>query len=246
MSSRDRWTAVATAAGVAAVVALLPGPKPATAAAGIALFVLPGYALADAVLPTRRRVDRVLAGLVLSIATVVVGSVVLHAASVPLRKATWVGLALVVVGAARYLAGLLGESPGEAPSQRLRLARRDVVLLGVAAAVAASAVAFARHPLPPPDSVRGYTQLWLVPSRGGVQLGVASYELDRTRYRVELVDGGRATRTWHVTLGSGERWVVDLPRADSTLEARLYLADRSGSIYRRVWLSPTSTPAAGR
>jgi uncharacterized membrane protein len=233
--------AVAVLAGVAALVVLLPAPKPVTAAGGIALFVLPGYALAAAVVPTRRRVDRVLAALVLAIATVVIGSVVLDAASVPLRKATWVGLALVVVGLARYASRARVEPAGDRPANRLHLARREVLLLGAAAAVAASAVAFARHPLPPPDTVRGYTQLWLVPSGHGVHLGVASYELHRTRYRVELVEGGRASRTWHVDLRSSERWEVELPVSESTVEARLYLADRPSSIYRRVWLSPAST-----
>jgi hypothetical protein len=121
------------------------------------------------------------------------------------------------------------------------------VVLLIAATVLAGTVVLARTPLSPPPGVTGYSQLWLLPKPGGYELGVASFELRATTYRVEFVADGTVVRTWDaIRLAPGQRFTQDVNAPGSFLEARLYRSeDPPTAPYRNVHIGtplPTTAP----
>ncbi|MFI5935241.1 DUF1616 domain-containing protein [Actinoplanes sp. NPDC051494] len=121
------WIAAATAVGCAALVLLTP--RPLDIAGGLLLgFVLPGYALTGALFPRRRaltRIERVVLAPALSLATLVVGGLLLYVCRAPLNQVSWTALTAGVT-----LAGLVAQaaqaratgSPEPAPAPRLQAA----------------------------------------------------------------------------------------------------------------------------
>jgi hypothetical protein len=91
----------------------------------------------------------------------------------------------------------------------------------VAVVCVVAAIVFARIPLSA-RGVSGYTQLWLLPDGGGVQVGVASSELETTQYRIDLLEDGQVLRSWDdVTLQPNDEWVRTVQTPPGLLEARV-------------------------
>jgi hypothetical protein len=87
--------------------------------------------------------------------------------------------------------------------------------------------------------------MWLTPHGNGLELGIASAELDPHAYRLLVLADGRIVRQWRrIPLQTGGRWVVMLPKriARSThgVEAYLYRLDKPNSLYRHVRIHPRS------
>jgi hypothetical protein len=82
--------------------------------------------------------------------------------------------------------------------------------------------------------VEGYSQLWLVPRGDQSELGVASFELGATTYRLELFAGDTVVDEWEFDLRPNDRWTVQVPASKAgRFQANLY-RDHDSSPYRRV------------
>ena len=229
--------ALATAVVVADV---LPGVV--RAIAGLALvLLLPGYALARAVLEDLRggAAEVAVLSLALSVAATIAVGLVVNLSTLSLTVEAWaLGLLLVTLVACAVAA--------RRPARWLRGGRwrtpraRDVVLLAAAALVAAGAAALGSTPLSPPDGVRGYTELSQLRDGDAIVLEVTANELRPAGFRLDLRADGRLVRRWRTgTLEPGRAWRTRMPvagaRGGRTLEARLYRPS-SARPYRRVRL----------
>ena len=246
---------------VAALAVALPNqPALITIPAAFVLLTLPGYWWSRVILPRLepRSVERVLASLLLSIVIVISSAMVMYSIAVRLTHVTW-SIALTVIAVAGWwTTRRLGarspvndqspETDGQPrdPRRRRTPTVRDAVLIGLAAIVLGGTIVLARTPLPPPSGVQGYSQLWLLPKPSGFELGVASFELHPTHFRVEFIADGAVVGRWDdVFLVPGQRFTEVVTSAGSFLEARLYLKDGSSpDPYRSVHIGvPPETSA---
>lgn len=229
---------VVTAAVTAALI-LFGTPMGVRIALGIPfMLAAPGYALERALFPARSgnwpQLTATVLGLSL-IATILV-TLALNLSPWGLSSATWaVGIGSVTVTAAVVAAHRV-------PAAATRRRPWDVGLLALAGLVAAAAMVLAFHPLGPPPSAHGYTELWLVHYRKTVQLGVVSYERQRTSYLVQVLNGRELEYRDLIVLDPGQRWVTSLPPNPKVLDARLWLRPGTSKpvLYREVQLAPGS------
>jgi uncharacterized membrane protein len=233
---------VAGCAVIAAAIVLLDfSPEPLQILAGVPLaLLLPGYALTRAMFRDLRAgvAELTVLSLALSVSIAIAIGLVVTISPWSLTADSWTLLLLGVTLLACAVAWRRDserrlEAGGLGPPRP-----RDVALLAAAAVLAVGAVALARTPLPPPDEVRGYTELSQVRKGDAIELKVAANELRAVRYRVEVRADGRLVRRWRIgTLMPGERWRATLPvsaaRRARTLETRLYRSSSKRS-YRRV------------
>jgi uncharacterized membrane protein len=239
--NRDLVIAIVLAA-VAGAVVVSPAPVAVRVIFSLPLLlVLPGYAVATAIFGAARlgRAQWVLLSVGLSLVTGILLALLLYLAF-DLRGGAWsLALFLVVLLGSGIAAVRRGGQTEDRPPARLpRVRVRDALLLFLAAAAVASAVAFARTPLPA-KHVQGYTALWLLPgAERTVRVGITSGELRPAAYRLRLRLGTRLAYERSVSLEPGQRWeqVVRFPRssvAGTPVAATLF---RKGSpqVYRRV------------
>jgi hypothetical protein len=243
---------------IAALAVALPNmPAALNVPAGILILALPAYWWSRTILPSlaSRSAEAIFATLVLTAVIVITLALVLYGSGIRITNIVWaVSLAaLGIVGwrlsiRARPDHALVADAPatrlpvGRLPTPR----RRDLAILLIAAIVLGGTAVLARTPLSPPSGVQGYSQLWLLPQPAGLQLGVASFELRQTHYRLEFVADGAVVRHWDdVLLAPGQRFTQDVVAPGSFLEARLYLKDVSSpDPYRTVHIGvPPSTSA---
>lgn len=219
------------------------GPRPI---AGVLAFAIPAVAWSRAIFrPGSIDVaERALSVLCLFFATTLFLTVALHLLPAGITRRSWsVGLAAVFVPAfAVELWTSRRRPPVAAASRHARPGIRQAVPLVAAAAALATTVVLARTPSAPPKGVTGYTQLWLVPGQGTAQLGVGSFELHDTSYRLDLLGTGGVARRWRLRLRPGQRWNAPLPSGVDAPEARLF---RTGDTkpYRIVRAS-SATPVS--
>jgi hypothetical protein len=239
-------------------VALPNLPAALVVPAGILIIVLPAYWWSRVILPslTGRSAETILATLVLVAVIVITLVLVLYGTGIRVTNIA-LALSLATLGVAGWRLSTrvsAGDTPvAGAPGPALRVGRlpsprrRDLVILLIAVIVLGGTAVLARTPLSPPAGVQGYSQLWLLPQPAGLQLGVASFELRRTHYRLELVADGAVVRTWDdVLLAPGQRFTEEVVAPGSFIEARLYLKDNSSpDPYRTVHIggpAPTTAP----
>jgi uncharacterized membrane protein len=225
-------------------------PTPLTAVLGVLfVFVCPGLALTLAARggSATDGLEQALFTLGLSLVTVILGSLLLTWAGIPMSATPWsILLAAVTIGAS-LVALLRRRSPATAVVAAPRQLRpnRTWLLWGLSGAIVAAALVVARMPAPP-TSVEGYTQLWLLPAADAeptqVTLGVRSMELTDTEYRLDLAAEGATVQQWpSLHLAPGQSWQASVdvsalgPNADR-LVATLYRADDGDQAYRRVIL----------
>jgi hypothetical protein len=229
---------------VAAVAAEVLAPRAPTAVrvlVGAVLVLAVGGGLSFVVFPRGRvgGAERVLSAFALALTALIVVSFVLYLSPWRLSTRSW-ALALGVVGVTACLVSEVGHRrAGRSPHPARITPRRPAwSTLDVAACVGmvvvlALVVVLARRPLAPPEGVGGYTQLWLVPDASGAELGVASFELERTSYHLELVSGQTVVQMWDFELAPNERWTVEAPPVPGVVQARLY-RNGDAAVYRRV------------
>jgi hypothetical protein len=188
-------------------------------------LVLPGYAITAAafVEPRARGVQAMMLTLALSIATLVLGSLIVNFAPGGIRIASWTALLVLVVVAAVATA-FVRRGPAVAPPRRRRLMRfrpYEVILLLFAIVVASAALVLSRVPLPARNAI-GFTQLSALsvgtPQAPVLHIAVASAEQHVTSYRLLLVNGsGRPTIVVpKLTLRPGGRYTVTAVLPPST------------------------------
>jgi hypothetical protein len=230
-------------------------------------LVLPGYALTAALFPRRALggADRALFTLGLSLSTTILCGFVLNRTPWGLLPESWaVILSTVVLGssliafARRRLSSARSASEtddepaqpaqsGAASRPRLSLGVGQSLLLGLAIAVIAGAVLFARGEAalrPAPEVI----QLWMLPGDAAesptLRVGLNSVGPAAGDFRLQIERGGYIIHEWpSLSIVPGQHWQQMLSLqgrqpGSGAFEARLYRAEEPNVVYRRValWL----------
>lgn len=217
-------------------------------------LVLPGYALAQAMFPSRilSLSEQLMLGVGLSLGSSVLGGLVLNLTPLGMNTSSWAvllgGITLVACLAASYARVQLNGDPEGfgRPSSTLALLRQWPVLLSAIALVVA-AVVFARNeanndPVP-------IVQLWMLRDEKAasptVRIGINNVNSKATQYRLRLqLHSGRVLQDWPtITVPPATGWETHLdlgaqaPKGEP-LEAILYRADVPNDEFRHatVWL----------
>jgi uncharacterized membrane protein len=224
------------------------------------LFVLPGYAITQALFADRARSRSQLClltiGLSLSVSILV--ALVLSLATNGLRVGSWLTMVVAIVLGASWAAlrrrqALMPDSSSATPlHEPVRIRARDLVLLLIAAVVLIGAVVFARTPLPA-KNVQGYTALSILQSSAEapptVRVNVTSQELRTRLYRIEVTSETTVVYTRRIELAPGQKWsaTVRLPTPKGgeqvRVEAALYWNYEPDVVYRsvHVWVGSSAT-----
>ena len=225
------------------------------------VFILPGYALTSALLPTQKfGIERFVLSLGLSLAAVIVGGLLLNLTPFGLQTDSWalllggITLAACAVTIARRRRQGVSNSAFEWHSLReWRPDLRHGLFIGLALLLVGGAVAFSiigaqQQPR------KGFTQLWLLPAGGGsqaknvVSLGISNMETQDMSYRLTVNMDGKLIKEWpSITLNTGQQWkaTLTLPQPGhvgaARVEAILYRSDSPRTAYRDVvfWLNAT-------
>jgi uncharacterized membrane protein len=238
-------TVIACLASLAALVGLTWPLGQALLGLSLVLFV-PGYALAAALFPPRTLgvPERLLFSVALSLASTMLGSLVLYWLKVGLRPATW-ALLLTAITLGTSLIAWQRRKDRESAPLALNLSLVQGGTLGLAGLAVVAALTLARVPSSP-AGLEGYTLLWILPTDRaeppGVRLGISSMEFTPVSYRLLFTVDGRPAYEWAtISLGPGEKWeeFVPLPAqgaGSGRIEATLYRLDNPSVVYRRVSL----------
>lgn len=249
---KDLRLLAALAPTCAALALLIPLALPALVfAAPLALF-LPGYAIAAAAFAGRdlSAPHRILFGVALSLAVLVLGSLLLNYLG-GLHPLSWAILLVLVTLAGCRAAALRRRRAGGAPVRlRLRLGGIEALLLLGALVVGAGAVALANSTAPA-ERALGFTQLWVLPRAGSggseAQVGVRSQQQAPQRYdlRVKVGDDKVVRRSFR--LAPGEARLVDVSAPAGAVGrlpvvATLLRHNRPFEVYHRVRGSLVASP----
>ncbi len=221
------------------------------AIAGILLaFLLPGYAIAAAIfLPGDIRRDlRFALAVVFSISCSALGGLVLQIV-LPLDRPVFAVLLLGVTGACLLVAARRRAYAGpadDAPATTLLLpGLPSLVALLVAIALGGWAIAIATAGQHRQLAREHFTALWMLPEAAPgtsppgapLRVAVANHEGRRVLYRLQVRQGARTLRQWHVDLPASDQWSSTVPApsaaGDAPVVAKLF---RDGKVYRRVAL----------
>jgi uncharacterized membrane protein len=173
----DILLAAATAlAGGAAFAAHLPGA--AQIVLGVALYFAPGYLWSEAILSQRLPpTERLLTSAGLSLILPILGGCLFYALHIPLLRADWVGLLVVLtlLGVVAVAVQRLREAPADPrqdptaqrggqqqPARKGGMSALNAFVWGVAGVVALGSVAFSVKSAEA-QKYAGYTMLWLTP-----------------------------------------------------------------------------------
>jgi uncharacterized membrane protein len=235
-----------------AVIAVLTNPVSSLPRAIITLplvFVLPGYAITEALLPDYRSdlVKRLALIVGLSLAVTVLTGLVLNWLSISLNTTSWaVSLAGLTAVIALALSGRRAE-PTEARvvAPRVIVDARPAFFLGIAVTLALAAFLVARNSALR-EQTPEFTQLWMLPSSGDdrdtIRVGIRNMESRRSQYILVVKADDAIIGKWtSVEVEPNERWESPLPLpagkvAALKITALLYRADNPMVPYRHVEL----------
>lgn len=246
MKGQSDLRLAAAAALLCAVLALLipVGGVALVFAAPLAL-ILPGYAITAAAF-ARRQLPRPQLGLLsiaLSLATLVLGSLLLNYVG-GIHPLSWaVLLLLVVFGACRVAAVRRGASAGGPAMQRLPRPSGPQLAMSLGAAALTVAALVLGSSTVPADDARGFTQLWVLPQAGSggeeAQVGVRSEQQTSVDFDLRVRVGANRLVNRSFRLAPGETRLIKLraPPAGSgkvPVVATLLRHNRPFRVYRRV------------
>lgn len=228
------------------------------------VLVVPGYALALALLPAPRvgGGERLVLSLGLSLALAALGGFVLNWTPWGLGAQPWAAFLALTTLAAGAVAWVRRPPSNRQPvplgavTTSRRPGRRTALpaLLMVLAALAAGAAWWTARSGAAQQASAGFTQLWTLPATEGgaltVRLGVRSREPVPLSYRVRLEVEGELVQEWPaVVLEPGEQWEATATLSPSQgaagpVKAVLYRADAPATAYRHVlWWRNRGEPA---
>jgi uncharacterized membrane protein len=214
------------------------------------VFVLPGYALTEALFQQRslETSHRLVFSLALSLAVVILSGFILNLFPTGLHALSWtlfLGLLTVVFSLITNLRRT-EQSNGMQPL-RFNFSISAFILFEVAIIVAIlavlySAVGVAQQRQP------GFTQLWIQPtaqpgSSCAIRIGVSSFESTSVTYRIIMTMNSTQVATWSsVSLVPQEQWEQIEPvkpgtSSNSFVEVRLYRLDKPQTVYQKVDLT---------
>jgi hypothetical protein len=215
------------------------------------VFVLPGYAVATALLSARSLgyPERIVISFGLSLITTILCGFMLNWLPWGLEKQSWIVLlgSLTLMGSAiawiRRSRQNGGDKTASSPGIGVNLGKG--MLFGFALLIVVGAVAVSRSGALN-QAFPGFTQLWMVPIESAnpdaVHLGFRSEESTVTMYSLELRVGDSVVGQWlPIELKPGEKWEtnITLPPRQSDMEkieALLVRLDAPQTVYRRVLL----------
>ena len=235
------------------ITGLTESPVRVVMGVALALF-LPGYAIAQALFPTRRLAlsESLLLSIGLSFGISVLGGLILNLTPLGMNTDTWAvllgGITLLACLVASYARGrasaewAIYEDMGEPPSALRLLLRQWPVLLS-ALALTVAAVVFARSeasndPVP-------IVQLWMLRDNTAtvptIRIGVNNNNSQTTGYRLRLqLKSGKVLQDWSkINVPPATGWETRLELGaqapkDEPLEALLYRSDIPDDVLRRV------------
>lgn len=264
---------------------LLPDHPTYLTIAGIILalplvFVLPGYTLTEALFKRSTNAsealirqpalklerpfktsDRLIVGLGLSLALVILTGFILNMFTTGLQAFSWVVSLAVQTMVFSLIAGyrrrnITMPAPmtnGTAPQSgsRGRITVYDVLLFMLAIAITIGSFGYATLAATQ-QKYPGFTELWMVPSPQAnkscaMLIGVHSSETGTTTYRVVMTVNGASKGDWSpVTLTPQQDWNQLVPMKASTtdtldVEVQLYRIDKPDTVYRNTHVTLTSS-----
>jgi hypothetical protein len=239
-----------------AAVAVLAGPRPAVIVGGLLLaLVLPGAALVGALFRagTLSRTERLVLAPALSLATLVLGGLLLYVCEIKLDRDSWAGLAAGVALAAGVVEYLRwnGVRPVGQPRRSLSLPRpayRWVLPLALAGALLGgagwlsvqSAKAQAAQTAVTALSVSANGSTNATTRQRSITVSVHSGASTTATYRVVISGAGDYSVTVNATIAANQGWTysANVPSTDR-VTVKLYLPG-GGSAYRTVFLAGSS------
>ncbi|MFL5663440.1 MAG: DUF1616 domain-containing protein [Ktedonobacteraceae bacterium] len=212
------------------------------------VFVLPGYTLTQALFHKQalEATKLLLFSLALSLVIDILSGFILNLLPAGLQAKTWAVLLGLLTAMLAILVAYLRQGVPVNSKQRLRfsLSIQDGIVFGLAMIVLILSVLYSingaeQQPHP------GFTQLWLLPpdqtrKNCAVRLGVHSFELTSTRYRVTMTMNGAQVASWpSVVLAPQEEWDQLVPITPGTggkaaIEVRLFRSNEPESVYQQV------------
>jgi Protein of unknown function (DUF1616) len=212
------------------------------------VLFLPGYALSAALFPPGALppAERAIYSVALSIATAVLAGLLWQFAFALTRTSWALLLAAITLAGCAVAQGRRGPNPHRSPSRnspigaspwpRLDLPTAVTVLLGVAAAIAA--IAIATDGLQEQRAKSHFSALWVVPRTPGseaVEIGIQNHQGSTHVYRLEVEAAGRDIHHWRGRLASraNKRLLLAPGSVPSGMQLIVSLF-RDGALYRRV------------
>jgi uncharacterized membrane protein YjfL (UPF0719 family) len=260
LRSLDLFLALALAvANVAWAVFTMSDNMASLSAISIALalplvFLIPGYLITETLFPHRalETVQRLTFSIALSISVAIFGGFLLDQLPTGLRILPWViwlGALTAVFALLAYVRRKSQPAPPQMQDQprRGRVQFSAFLLFGMAALVIVLSVLYSvvgaeqrTHP--------GYTNIWMVPAvesgnTCAVSIGIQSFELAQTTYRVVMETNRTQTATWSpVSLVPQQQWAQLEPvpvGGDTSLfvQVQLYRLDQPQTIYLSTHLT---------
>ncbi len=228
------------------------------------IFLIPGYVLQSALLPTNEisNLWQLILSVVLSFTITMLGTVIMYFLGIPLTAVSW-GVWLSGFTLIASIAALIRQLDAQEPNrlsekilQQFGQMRRvsitpkilrsetlwlSVIAIGLlAAALTISRMSAVTQAQP------GFTQLWINSSESpslSIEVGISNQENSAQDYRLTLYQNDALVNEWSVvTLEKGqtltETYALPAPAAlDDSFEARLYRLDAPDTLYRQVKLA---------
>ncbi len=244
MKRRSGTLLSCVAAGL--VVALLAGaPIARTALTVLLVFVAPGYALTQALFPFRTFsvAERAVLTIGLSLATTIVGGLVLNVTPWGLQIGSWLVLLMgvtAIVGAVaivqrRRVGKVLVRFPHIGINWQQGALLAGAVLIAVTAVGVASVGAAQQH-------YAGFTQLYMLRveahGRGAANLRIVNHENETVQYSMVLRIDGHITRRWTtISMVAGGVWatVIPLPAGRSSWNIARAILWRQHDATKQSW-----------
>jgi uncharacterized membrane protein len=229
------------------------------------VLIVPGYAITAALFPHANLgfAERLLFALGASLATVILGALLLNLLPWGLQPSTWAALLVGTTLVAMLIAWVRTRpaeshepvrTSGRAISPRVRPQNlssgfnfSQPLLLLLAVLVVGAALELAHAPAPV-QGYQGYTLLWMLPGEASqpttVRLGIRSKEFLPTSYKLQVTVNGQVIHEWpSLALKPNMQWQaqLQLPAAQleqAPVEAKLYRLDQPEKVYRQVVLRP--------
>jgi hypothetical protein len=221
----------------------------------VAILLAPGYLLLRTLYPRGGPQDAERITLILgcSLAVTVIVGLLLQLTPGGLTTASeiWgIGGVLAVLAAAaaaRSVAARRREQSSHSPRPSVLLLPRRAVPWVLFGLLGLAAYAIARGGANSVARRSAFTQLWLIPRDGRLQVGVSSFEHHETPFHVSVTAGHRSIAHFKFTLDPGSTYTKEITVSPSLianrrLDVRLFLG-QSSAPYRRVSWSPTDASA---
>ncbi|HEX8417477.1 MAG TPA: hypothetical protein VF641_07715, partial [Methylobacterium sp.] len=243
---------IASVVIAAGTVCLSPVPPPLKAVfAAPLVLLLPGLAVMKAAsLDGRARLESLALATGLSMALAVVAGLLLHLLD-RLTPAGWVvSLGGLTLAACAIIVTAARSTEGPASDGRLRLGRRQGLMVLGSVLLVVAAVALARNGALAHRQYT-YTEFWMVPTDSTTRLvtiGIRNAELVPTAYDVDVLADDAIVGRWPsilVPVGetrSSAMTLATTAKAPRRIEARLYRTADRGRVYRKVWVAVPALP----